>query len=99
MAVWREQLRLSSELLDQSSHAAIDATYFDRREASSHYLRRCDRDVGTVQATFLVDTAQGAVIDVHCSAKWPSGTNVGPQSPAFRRATCSVSPLTRATMI
>jgi len=79
MAVWRELLRLSSELLDQSGHAAIDATYFDRREASTHYLKRCDRDVRTIQATFLVDTAQGAVIDVHCSAKWPNGTNVGPQ--------------------
>ena len=79
MAVWRELLRLSSELLDQSGHAAIDTAYFDRREASSHYLKRCERDVQTVQATFLVDTAQGAVIDVHCSAKWPNGTNVGPQ--------------------
>ena len=42
MAVWRELLRLSSELLDQSGYAAIDATYFDRREASSHYLKRCE---------------------------------------------------------
>ncbi|MFD2373088.1 IS5 family transposase [Haloarchaeobius iranensis] len=79
MRIWRELLRLSSELLDQSGHAAIDATYFDRRQASNHYLKRCEREVQTVQATFLVDTAQGAVIDVHCSAKWPNGTNVGPQ--------------------
>ena len=79
MRIWRELLRLSSELLDQSGHAAIDATYFDRRQASNHYLTRCDREVQTVQATFLVDTAHGAVIDVHCSTKWPNGTNVGPQ--------------------
>ena len=79
MSVWRELLRLSSELLDYSGHAAIDATYFDRQEASTHYLKRCDREVQTIQATFLVDTAQGAVIDVHCSAKWPNGTNIGPQ--------------------
>jgi len=79
MCTWRELLRLSSELLDQSGHAAIDATYFDRQQASSHYLSRCDREVQTVQATFLVDTAQGAVIDVHCSTKWPNGTNIGPQ--------------------
>ncbi|ELY86466.1 putative transposase [Natrialba taiwanensis DSM 12281] len=79
MAVWRERLQQKSELLDQSGHAAIDTTYFDRREASSHYLKRCDRDVQTVQATFLVGTAQSAVIDVHCSAKWPNGTNIGPQ--------------------
>ena len=79
MHIWRELLRLSSELLDQNGHAAIDATYFDRRQASSHYLKRCDRTVQTVQTTFLVDTAQGAGIDVHCSTKWPNGTNVGPQ--------------------
>ena len=57
MRIWRELLRLSSELLNQSGHAAIDATYFDRRQASNHYLKRCDRDVRTIQATFLVDTA------------------------------------------
>jgi len=45
MSVWRELLRRSAELLDQSGHAAIDATYFDRREASTHYLKRCNQDV------------------------------------------------------
>jgi IS5 family transposase len=29
--------------------------------------------------TFLVDTAHSAVIDVHCSTKWPHETNVNPQ--------------------
>jgi len=38
MHIWRELLRLSSELLDQSDHAVIDATYFDRRQVSSHSL-------------------------------------------------------------
>ncbi len=32
--------QLSSELLTHSLHAAIDATYFDRQQASSHYLKR-----------------------------------------------------------
>jgi IS5 family transposase len=45
MRTWGGLLRLSSELLDQSGHAAIDATYFDRRQASSHCLKRCDREV------------------------------------------------------
>ena len=79
MRIWCELLRLSSELLDQSGHAAIDATYFDRHQASTHYLNRCDRKGQTVQATLLVDTAHGAVIDVHCSTKWSNWTNVGPQ--------------------
>ena len=79
MRIWRELLRRSSELLDQNGYAEIDATYFDRRQASNHYRKQCDREIQTVQATFLVDTAQGAVIDVHRSAKWPSGTTIGPQ--------------------
>lgn len=79
MKTWRDLLRRSSELLDHSGHAAIDATYFDRRQASSHYLKRCDRAVQTIQATFLVDTAEGAVLDIHCSTKWPNGTKIGPQ--------------------
>jgi IS5 family transposase len=79
MCIWRELLRRESEQLDQSGHAALDATYFDRRQAPSHHLKRCDRDVQTIQTTFLVDTAQGAVIDIQCSAKWPNGMKIGPQ--------------------
>jgi IS5 family transposase len=72
MSVWRE-------LLDQNGHAAIDATYFDRQQASAHYLKRTERSVQTIQATFLVDTAEGAVLDLHCSTKWPSGMRIGPK--------------------
>ena len=97
MRIWRELLRLSSELLDQSGHAAIDATYFDRRQASSHYLKRCHREVQTIQATFLVDTAQGAVIDVHCSTKWPNGTNIGPQVALRNAGDCGALLPTKGT--
>ena len=79
MAVWRQLLRQSAELLEQNGHAAIDATYFDRQQASSHYLRRIDRSVKTIQTTFLVDTAEGAVLDLHCSTKWPDETRIGPK--------------------
>ena len=79
MSVWRELLRRSAELLDQNGHAAIDATYFDRQQASAHYLQRTGRFVRTIQATFLVDTAEGAVLDLHCSTKWPSGMRIGPK--------------------
>ena len=58
MTVWRQLLRRSAELLNQNGHAAIDATYFDRQQASSHYLRRIDRSVKTIQTTFLVDTGE-----------------------------------------
>ena len=79
MTVWRPLLRRSAELLDQNGHAAIDATYFDRQQASSHYLRRIDRSVKTIQTTFLVDTAEGAILDLHCSTKWPDETKIGPK--------------------
>ena len=79
MSVWRELLRRSAELLDQNGHAAIDASYFDRQQASAHYRRRTGRSVRTIQATFLVDTADGAILDLHCPTKWPSGMRIGPK--------------------
>jgi len=79
MSVWRQLLRQTAELLPQNQHGAIDATYFNRWQASSHYLGRCGRSVRTIQATFLIDTAEGAIIDIHCSTKWPSGMRIGPK--------------------
>jgi len=79
MSVWRQLLRRSAELLPQNGHGAIDATYFDRWQASTHYLSRSGRSVKTIQATFLIDTAEGAILDLHCSTKWPSGMRIGPK--------------------
>lgn len=79
MSVWRLFLKRSSELLDQSGHAAVDSTFFERRQASPHYLRRTDRSVETLKITFLIDTADQAILDVHCSAKWPNDAKIGPQ--------------------
>ena len=79
ISVWRELLRRSAEQLDQNGHAAIDATYLDRQQASAHYRKRTGRSVRTVQATFLVDTADGAILDLHCSTKLPSGMRIGPK--------------------
>ncbi len=33
----------------------------------------------TIQATFLIDTAEGAILDLHCSTKWPDETRIGPK--------------------
>ena len=79
MSVWRQLLRRSAELLDQNGHAAVDATYFDRQQPSAHYPKRTGRSVRTIQATFLIDTANGAILDLHCSTKWPSGIRIGPK--------------------
>jgi len=79
MSVWRQLLRKTAEQLPQNHHGAIDATYFNRWQVSSHYLGRCGRSVRTLQVTFLIDTAAGAIIDLHCSTKWPSGMRIGPK--------------------
>ena len=79
MTVWRGLLNRSAALLEQSGHAAIDSTFFTRQQASPHYLQRIGRSVETLKATMLVDTADQAIIDVACSAKWPNDAVVGPQ--------------------
>ena len=79
MAVWRGLLSRSLGLLERSGHAAIDSTFFERWQASSHYLRRIERKVDTLKITFLIDTAVQAILDVHCSAKWPNDAKIGPK--------------------
>jgi IS5 family transposase len=79
MNLWRALLNRSTKLLDRSGHGAIDATFFERNQASTHYLRRTDRSVETLKVTFLIDTADQAILDVHCSAKWPNDAVVGPK--------------------
>jgi len=39
-ALWRVPLRLSAQEHEPSGHAAIDATFFDRENASKHDCRR-----------------------------------------------------------
>ena len=77
MKVWRVLLRLSSELHDLSGHAAIDATFFDRENASKHYCRRTDYRVQTLKATALVDTETQAILDVHCTTEKTHDTQLG----------------------
>jgi len=76
-ALWRVLLRLSSELHDPSGHAAIDATFFDRENASKHYCRRTNYRVQTLKTTALVDTETQAILDVHCSTGKPHDTQLG----------------------
>ena len=49
MAVWRVLLRLSAQLHEPSGHAAMDATFFDRENASKHYCRRTNYRVQTLK--------------------------------------------------
>jgi len=55
MEVWRVLLRLSAQLYDLSGRAAIDATFFDRENASKHCCRQTNYRVQTFKTTALVD--------------------------------------------
>ena len=76
-ALWRVLLRLSAQLHDPSGHAAIDATFFDRENASKHYCRRMNYRVQTPKAIALVDTKTQAILDVHCTTGKPHDTQLG----------------------
>ena len=77
MGVWRGLLQATAEKCDPGSHGALDATFFDREAASSHYRHRSDRHIRTLKTTALVDTDSCAILDIHCSAHWPHDTQVG----------------------
>ncbi|NHN65682.1 IS5 family transposase [Haloarcula sp. JP-Z28] len=76
-ALWRVLLRLSAQLHEPSGHAAIDATFFDRKNASKHYCRRTNYRVQTLKATALVDTESQAILDIHCTTEKCHDTQLG----------------------
>ncbi|MDS0478380.1 IS5 family transposase [Natrinema sp. 1APR25-10V2] len=76
-ALWRVLLRLSAQEHEPSGHAAIDATFFDRENASKHYCRRTNYRVQTLKATALVDTESQAILDVHCTTEKRHDTQLG----------------------
>ncbi|EMA09976.1 IS5 family transposase, partial [Haloarcula marismortui] len=77
MSVCRVLLRQSAQLHDPSKHAAIDATSFDRENASKHYCCRTNYRVQTLKATALVDTESQAILDVHCTTEKRHDTQLG----------------------
>jgi IS5 family transposase len=76
-ALWRVLLRLSAQLHDPSGHAAIDATFFDRKNTSKYYCRRTNYRVQTLKTTALVDTETQAILDVHCTTEKRHDTQFG----------------------
>ena len=77
MKIWRVLLRLSAQLHDLSGRAAIDATFFDRENASKHYCRRTNYRVQTLKTTALIDTSSQAILDVHCTTEKRHDTHLG----------------------
>jgi len=54
----------------------MDAMFFDRQTASSHYVDRSDHYIQTLKTTALVDTELCAIFDFYCSAHWSHDTQV-----------------------
>ena len=97
MSVWRELLRLSSELLDHSGHAAIDATYSTakRRQltisnAATERYRRFRQPFSSIPRRARLSTSTAARSGL-------TEPTLARRSPCGTRATCSRWPLTRAT--
>jgi len=72
----------SATVCNPGEHGAVDATFFDREAASSHYVDSSTRHIQALKTTALVDTEWCAVLDVYCSAHWPHDTLVGPSGDA-----------------
>ncbi|WP_205596868.1 hypothetical protein [Halostella salina] len=75
--VWQQLIARSASAYDSGEHGAVDARFFDRQAASSHYNDCSDRHIRTLKTTVLVDTDSCVVLDLHCSAHCPHDTQVG----------------------
>ena len=60
-------LYLSASTLPVSGRASIDATGFDRRHSSKHYVKRCKMKLGSMKTTFIVDTGSLCILDIHAT--------------------------------
>ncbi len=69
-------LRQEAQLHEPSGHAAIDSTFFDRENASTHYCHRTNYRVQTLKTMALIDTATQAVLNVHCTTTTQLGWQV-----------------------
>jgi IS5 family transposase len=79
MEVWRLLLRHSAEIAGTSGRAAIDSTFFERHQASSHYVSRTDYTFDKLKVTLLVDIESQAVLDLHCTTRKTHDTQIGMQ--------------------
>lgn len=79
MEVWRLLLRHSAEVAGTSGRAAIDSTFFERHQASSHYVSRTDYTFDKLKVTLLVDIESHAIIDIHCTTRKTHDTQIGMQ--------------------
>lgn len=79
----RRLLRASAEQAGLSGTASIDASGFQRDQASSHYRNRVGYSFNAMKTTLLVDTESLAIMDVHFTTKKAYDGHIGLQ--VFRR--------------
>jgi IS5 family transposase len=60
-------LYLSASVMPSSGKASIDATGFDKRHSSKHYVKRCKMKLGSMKTTFIVDTETLGILTVHAT--------------------------------
>jgi len=83
MRTLRSLLRRTAEQAGFSGTGAIDASGFQRGQASSHYRKRADYSFQAMKTTALVDTESLVIMDVHFTTKKAYDGHIGLQ--VFRR--------------
>ena len=67
---------LSACLLPRSGKAGIDATCYDRRHNSKHYVKRCKLTIQSMKITFLIDLKHLTILAVHVTASRKHDTQI-----------------------
>ncbi|MFH0860211.1 MAG: IS5 family transposase [Candidatus Altiarchaeota archaeon] len=69
-------LVLAAGLLPASGKGSIDATGFDRRHASKHYVQRCKMRFQSMKTTLLVDTETLMILWLHATVTCKHDTQI-----------------------
>ncbi len=69
---------LSACLLPRSGKGGIDATGYDRRHNSKHYVKRCRLTIQSLKVTFLIDLKQLTILAVHVTASRKHDSQIAP---------------------
>jgi len=76
--IWRVLQRVSASLVEGDRVAALDATGWDRSQASRHYTQRVKLQIRSLKVTLLVDTGAQVVLDLHITTTRKHDTQIGP---------------------
>lgn len=77
--IWRLLLAKTITQFDLSGHAGIDATGFERSQASRYYTQRAKMKLEAVKTTILIDVHTQVILDCHLTTTRRHDTQIGPQ--------------------